>query len=202
VTLTDPDLVSGRLFFGLPVPSSARGPLEAVVPELERLMPKATFTLPAGWHLTFAFLGQVRPERTDQVVEAGERVAAAGRPLSLRLAGAGVFPDLGPARVLWAGLAGDVEAAEAISSELGAACRAVGLLQEDRPFRGHLTLARLGKPAAVPAEALGLAAEAADGCPAWEARELCCFRSQVSRRGARYEVVRRFRLGAPAGAGR
>ena len=34
-TVADPDLLAGRLFFGVPIPGPARAPLEAALPRLE-----------------------------------------------------------------------------------------------------------------------------------------------------------------------
>jgi 2'-5' RNA ligase len=78
-TVADPDLLAGRLFFAVPVPGAARAPVEEALPRLEPLLGQARVTPPGGWHLTLAFLGQVRPELADEVVRVGE-AAVAGIP--------------------------------------------------------------------------------------------------------------------------
>jgi 2'-5' RNA ligase len=195
-TVADPDLLAGRLFFAVPVPGAARAPLEAALPRLEPLLGQARVTPPGGWHLTLAFLGQVRPELADEVVRVGETAAAGIPPARLRLEGAGTFPEgRRAARVLWAGVGGDAEVMVDLAAALTAACKAAGLRFEDRPLHPHLTLARFSRPAPVPQEALDLIAGAAAAGPAWEARELACYRSILGGpRGARYRVVRSFPL--------
>ena len=194
-TVADPDLLTGRLFFAVPVPGPARAPLEAALPRLGSLLSGARVTPPGGWHLTLAFLGQVRPELADEVVRAGEAAVAGIPPARLRLDGAGTFPGGRRARVLWAGVGGDAEVLVRLAAALSSACKAAGLRFEERPLHPHLTLARFSTPAPVPQEALDLVAGAAADGPPWEARELACYRSTLGGpRGARYRVLREFPL--------
>jgi RNA 2',3'-cyclic 3'-phosphodiesterase len=194
-TVADPDLLTGRLFFAVPVPGPTRAPLEGALPRLESMLTGARVTPPGGWHLTLAFLGQVRPELADEVVRVGEAAVAGVAPARLRLEGAGTFPGGRKARVLWAGIGGDAEVLVRLAAALAAACKAAGLRSEDRPLHPHLTLARFSTPAPVPQEALDLVAGAAADSPPWEARELACYRSTLGgRRGARYRVLREFPL--------
>ena len=81
-TVADPDLLAGRVFFAVPVPGAARAPLEQALPRLEPLLGAARVTPAGGWHLTLAFLGQVRPELADEVVRVGEAAVARVRPRS------------------------------------------------------------------------------------------------------------------------
>jgi 2'-5' RNA ligase len=193
--VTDPDLLAGRLFFAIPVPGAARAPLEAALPRLEPLLTGARLTPPGGWHLTLAFLGQVQPELADEVARVGEAAAAGVPPARLRLDGVGTFPGGRRARVLWAGIGGDAEVLVHLAAALAAACKAAGLRFEERPLHPHLTLARFSTPAPIPQEALDLVADATAQSPAWEARELACYRSILGGpRGARYRVVREFPL--------
>jgi RNA 2',3'-cyclic 3'-phosphodiesterase len=194
-TLSDPDLLSGRLFFAVPVPSPTRARLEAVLPEISRALPGARVATAAGWHLTLAFLGQVRPESAAEVVRVGETAVAGVPAANLRLGGAGGFPNPRRARVLWAGVGGEVEVLVTLAKTLAEQCRQAGLRYEERELHPHLTVARLHKPAPLPAPTLELVTAAAAASPPWQARELCCYRSTLSRSGARYQVVRRFPLG-------
>jgi RNA 2',3'-cyclic 3'-phosphodiesterase len=192
--ISDPDLLSGRLFFAVPVPGPTRAPLEAILPEVARALPSARIATAAGWHLTLAFLGQVRPESAAEVVRIGETAVTGVPRANLRLDGAGGFPTPRRARVLWAGVGGEVEILAALAKTLAEECRRAGLRYEEREVHPHLTLARLRNPAPLPASTLELVTEAAAAGPPWKARELCCYRSTLSRSGARYQVVRRFPL--------
>jgi 2'-5' RNA ligase len=192
--LADPDLLSGRLFFAVPLPSPTKAPLEALLPEISRSIPDARIPAASSWHLTLAFLGQVRPESAADVVKVGEVAVSGLSPARLHLEGAGGFPNVRRARVLWAGIAGDVDVLATLAATLAAECRRAGLRFEERDLHPHLTLARLQRPAPLPEAIVQRIAEAAAASPPWQARELCCYRSTLSRSGARYQVVRTFPL--------
>jgi 2'-5' RNA ligase len=192
--LADPDLLSGRLFFAVPVPSPTKAPIEALLPDISRSVPDARIAAPSGWHLTLAFLGQVRPESAADVVQVGEAAVAGLSPARLRLEGAGGFPNDRRARVLWAGVAGDVEVLASLAATLASQSSRAGLRFEERELHPHLTLARLPRPAPLPEAIVERVAAAAAASPSWQARELCCYRSTLSRSGARYQVVRSFPL--------
>jgi 2'-5' RNA ligase len=192
--VADPDLLSGRLFFAVPVPNPTKAPIEALLPEISRSIPEARIAAAAGWHLTLAFLGQVRPESAADVVNVGETAVAGLPPARLRLEGAGGFPNTRRARVLWAGVAGDIDVLARLAATLAAESRRAGLRFEERELHPHLTLARLNRPASLPEPVVERIAEAAQASPPWQARELCCYRSTLTRGGARYRVVRAFPL--------
>ena len=195
----DPDLLTGRLFFAVGVPGPVRAPLEALRPKLSISLPGARLPESSGWHLTLAFLGKMRAEHSADVVAVGEAAAAAVGRATLRLEGAGGFPDAERAKVLWAGVAGDVDVLRTLAAKLAEGCREAGLPAEDRELVPHLTLARLSEPAPIPDSILDAVAGAAASAPDWSVRRLTCFRSTVTNRGARYTAVREFPLGATAG---
>jgi RNA 2',3'-cyclic 3'-phosphodiesterase len=192
--VADPDLLSGRLFFAVPLPNPTKAPIEALLPEISRALPDARIAAASGWHLTLAFLGQVRPESAADVVKVGETAVAGLSPARLHLEGAGGFPNARRARVLWAGIAGDVEVLTSLAATLAAESRRAGLRSEERELHPHLTLARFQRPAPLPEPIVERIAEAAAASPSWQARELCCYRSTLTRSGARYQVVRTFPL--------
>jgi 2'-5' RNA ligase len=188
----DPDLLTGRLFFAVGVPGPVKAPFEDVRRTLAGALPGARLPEPSGWHLTLAFLGRIRAEFSAEVVAIGEAAAAVASRPTLHLEGAGGFPDARRARVLWTGVAGDVDALGAVAAALAAGCRDAGLPAEQRPFVPHLTIARLPSPRPLPEELLDEVAAAAAQAPAWTPRTLACYRSTVTHQGARYQVVREF----------
>jgi 2'-5' RNA ligase len=117
----------------------------------------------------------------DRLVAAVGSAAAAGRPVRLRLCGAGTFPPRGAPRVLWAGVAGASPAELArlgqLARAVGRAARAAGIPVERKPFRPHLTLGRW-RPAD-PADP-ELAGRLADyGGPPFEVAEIVLMRSHL-----------------------
>lgn len=100
------------------------------------------FVHPADIHLTLRFLGEI-PEETSTALQAGASgIARRTAPFSYGLGPCLLFPSVSRARVI----AGTVESGESLSRLVRALedlCVQAGLAREDRPFRPHITLARL-----------------------------------------------------------
>jgi 2'-5' RNA ligase len=100
-------------------------------------------------HLTLAFLAEVPDRKLDDLVERLGRAAARRTAFEVAIAGGGAFPNVGRARVLWAGLdldqQGRIELSRMATGARAAASRA-GVPVDGQRFRPHLTLARLGHP--------------------------------------------------------
>lgn len=188
-----------RLFVAVEPPEAVRRRIAALAADLRRLAGRAADEL--RWvpdeniHLTVQFLGAVPEERLEDVRQALAAAAAAARPLSLEVRGAGGFPNARRPRVVWLGLSGEVAGLAALAEELGRRLAPLGFPPEARPFAGHLTMARArdGRGAAGLGGALAAAAQA-EGV-AWRAADLVLFESHLSPRGPRYEPLLRAPLG-------
>lgn len=133
------------------------------------------------WHVTMRFFGEAD---TDEVIDALNRAAP-----SLRAVG-DVRATLGPtvARLGRGVVCVPVQGVEALAAAITDATSAIGLPADPRPFRGHVTLARLRNRAAC-----GLTGHAVHA--RFEATEVELVRSVLDRDGARHELVRAFRFG-------
>jgi 2''-5'' RNA ligase len=97
------------MFVALPLPEAVKDDLAEFLEPRQEAGPALRWTLPAQWHVTLAFLGEVVDRHTDELSERLQRAASRRNPLVLRVAGAGAFPHAGHAKVLWAGLEHDGE---------------------------------------------------------------------------------------------
>lgn len=100
---------------------------------------------PETLHLTIRFLGEITEEKAAQVAAAMDEVAAAAAPFQLRLSGLGGAPKLRAPRVLWAEPAKGrgYDSLLTLEKALSGALAGLGFPAEDRPYRPHLTLARV-----------------------------------------------------------
>jgi 2'-5' RNA ligase len=191
--------VNLRLFVALEPPDLVRHRLATLKADLQRAAGRDSgdvkWVAVDNVHLTLQFLGAVPEERVDLVKVAVAAAAAEARPLRLELRGAGGFPSARRARVLWAGVSGDVAELAALVAALERRLGPLGFAAEERPFSPHITLGRARDARGAPglAAALALAAEA-PGVP-WRATEVILFQSFLSPKGPRYEALARAALG-------
>ncbi len=194
--------VNLRLFVALEPPDLVRRRLSALQADLKRAAGRGSgdvkWVAVDNVHLTLQFLGAVPEERVEAVKAAVAAAAAEARLLHLELRGAGGFPSARRARVLWAGVGGDLAALAALVAALGLRLGPLGFAPDERPFSAHITLGRARDPHGAPglAAALALAAEA-PGAP-WRASEVVLFQSHLSPKGPRYEPLARAALGGGA----
>ena len=99
-----------------------------------------------NWHLTLQFLGEWPDQHVNDLLEALPEAGEAA-PFRLRPGGLGAFPDLRRPRVLFLQLEGD-------GQDVALAKRIRGIVdrvwpdgpQDLKPYRAHLTLARVRVP--------------------------------------------------------
>jgi 2'-5' RNA ligase len=94
-------------------------------------------------HLTLKFLGEVDSAIIPRLAESLESLSKSERRFELKLKGLGCFPNPGNPRVIWCGVAGEIERLTDLQQKVEIACGAFGFAPEDRAFRPHLTLGRV-----------------------------------------------------------
>jgi len=102
---------------------------------------------PGKIHLTIKFLGDVKPEKINQITESMDNIGREIYPFRLSMSGMGCFPNPAKARVIWVGL--DLKKGDELSTlqiSVAKGMEKLGFKPENRPFRPHLTLARIKKP--------------------------------------------------------
>ncbi len=169
----------GRLFAAV-VP-----PPELVVALADQLSPislPGRPVPPANWHITLRFVGRVDEVTYERWLGALDEISSEACRVSVQ--GLGAFPQPRRATVLWAGVesAGLGDLAEAVEE----AAQRAGIAAEERPFRPHLTLARVRPPADVRSQV----EDAAVGTLRWTATEF----HVMSAVGSRYAIHESFPL--------
>ena len=112
--------------------------------ELAAIAPNVRWVGDAGLHATLKFLGAVEPAQLDAVRDALLPQLERFPCFTAGAGGLGVFPSLRRPRVVWIGLdgAGFTDMARLIENALAP----LGFSAERRPFRAHVTLARIEAP--------------------------------------------------------
>lgn len=66
--------------------------------------------------------------------------------IALRAQGGGFFPNIHRPRVLWVGLGNGTRRIARLAAWVEKNCEKLGFVRENRPFRAHLTVARIKRP--------------------------------------------------------
>jgi 2'-5' RNA ligase len=172
-----------RLFVAVWPPPSVTARLAAI----DRHGPEegVRWTREDQWHVTLRFLGEVPDHEVVLLTDALVSAASLLSPVVVEVASA--LSSFGR-RVLHLPAAG----LERWATAVGEATAAVGSSPiEDRPFHGHVTVARARPRDARAARVLaGLAGRAVPpGASSWTATELALVRSELGARGSRYTNV-------------
>jgi 2'-5' RNA ligase len=135
-----------RLFTGIDLPAEAK---EDIARLLDRLRPAAhvRWTPAYNLHITCKFIGQWPDERVDELKNALQPLGAR-RPFEIALEGIGWFPNPHSPRILFIAVKAGPEF-EQLARDIDAACAKLGIELEAKPFKPHLTMARI-KDAAIP----------------------------------------------------
>jgi 2'-5' RNA ligase len=185
-----------RMFVAVVPPDDVVADLDAFL-EVRRSAAAYRWASAEQLHLTLAFLAEV-PERTlDDLVERLGRAASRRTAFPAAIAGGGAFPNVGRARVLWAGVSlsdsGRTELTRMATGARAAANRA-GVPVDGQRFRPHVTVARLGHPAEVTSWVRLL--DSYRG-PTWTVDRMALVASYLGegpRNRPRYELVEEFAL--------
>jgi 2'-5' RNA ligase len=168
----------------------AQGALRAAAPDAD-----VRWTGAAQLHVTLAFLGEIDPARAAAATDALRAVAGGRAAFPLRAAGLGAFPTARRPRVVWAGIDDPAGGLRALAADVAAALAPLGLAPEARPFRGHVTLARVRSPRGTAPLVRALGAATAPAFGAWSVAAVVLYRSHLHPQGARYEPLAALPLG-------
>ncbi len=175
-----------RLFVAVDVPDELKERIESdVVSPLRPVLSGARWTRPDGRHLTLKFLGNVDDERVDDIAAVVDAAASRHTNFDAAFSEVGGFPNLRRPRVLWIGIGQGAEPMAALALDLEEALEPLGFEPEERPFRGHFTLARFPKPAAI-----GDLPQLHVPDDPFAVRAITLFESKLHPKGARYRALR------------
>jgi len=116
-------------------------------------------------HLTVRFLGETEPDLVPDVALAVLDALTGMAAFDVELAGAGMFPGPRKPRTLWLGIERGSNELGALADALDAPLAPLGWPADDRPYRPHLTVARLD--ASSPAQGVAVAEELVAAATGW-----------------------------------
>lgn len=178
-----------RTFFAIEIPEPLETELRRVQGILAPELPACRFTRESTpFHMTLAFLGDVRDADSSLLHDLVIASVARFHPCELQFQGLGAFPSARRPRVLWAGLrATDTALLEQIQQAVSRAARQAGYSADDR-FHPHVTLGRFKPDRRGPCDATAVMERYRSwSCGDFTATEVVCFASRINGEGPSYE---------------
>jgi len=179
-----------RAFLAIEPPETVRQAMATLQSRLKYSLSGAiSWVRPEGIHLTLKFFGTIAQMDIPRISAAVGPVAARFAPLKLEVRRLGLFPDSRRPRVLWLGLEGDLSALKALQEAVDRELARTGFRREERPFRAHLTLARIKSTRGLSGLDRILNKGETYEAGRFQASGLTLFRSQLTPQGAIYSEL-------------
>lgn len=131
-----------RLFLAINITPEMRRSVIAATAPLREAAPSLSWLDESRLHLTLKFLGPQPESVLAPLSDAMTDVATRHRTFRMRVGEIGAFPTFRRARVVWMGVDREPRL-EFLHHDVELACETLGFELDGRPFRPHLTLARV-----------------------------------------------------------
>lgn len=186
-------MTTRRLFTAVLPPIEAIEELDKQVLRKRSLRgPRVRWTPTHQWHITLLFTPQVHEDLIDDYTAALENAALQVPSFELGMAGGGAFPRRDRARHLIALLDDPSNGLGQLASAQRDAARSLGIHFDPRPYRPHLTLGRLDRPAPLDERWAWLDALRT---ARWRVGSAALVHSPLGPKGAEHRVIQEYTLG-------
>ncbi|MBN1613229.1 MAG: RNA 2',3'-cyclic phosphodiesterase [Deltaproteobacteria bacterium] len=185
-----------RSFLALDPPGEIRREIGRIQDRLRKLIHgDIRWVKPESIHLTLKFFGDIREGDIANISAVAGKAAASAGPFDFALGGAGVFPDMKRPRIVWLGMTGETARLAAFQKELERALQEIGFPREERPFRPHLTLARVKSPQGLTGLAEAFKKVETDTAQKFTVSAFNLFKSDLTPQGAIYTRLAEYPFG-------
>ncbi|MGH3116712.1 MAG: RNA 2',3'-cyclic phosphodiesterase [Gaiellales bacterium] len=183
-----------RIFVAVPLDEGLRNAILDLQKHLEDAGAVARWIRPEQLHFTLRFLGEISLAQVARVKVASREAAARIDPFTVTLRGLGAFPSLHRPQVVWAGVEEGREPLQALAGHLQEALARQRFPAEPKPFRPHLTLARVKSTRNWGELVRALGAFKDEGIGTQRVDILVVFESHLTPKGPRYTPLEEVRL--------
>ncbi len=187
-----------RSFFAIELNKEIAEGIRKVQERLRGQVTGVRWVRPEGIHLTLKFLGEVDPDRIEEIVRTVEEGVEGLSPFTVRIRGGGGFPNVKNPRVIWIGVDDQGDSLRELQARVERGVEGLGFKREERVYTPHLTVGRLrsGKgTGAGTLEALKDIGESDLGT--MEVGAIVLFRSHLKPTGAEYTKLGSIPLQVP-----
>lgn len=178
-----------RIFLAINPPADVRRRLWEATAPLREMSPEVSWIPEAKIHLTLKFIGEMPEDGIPPLATAIQEIARTHAAPMVHLGTVGAFPNFRRPRVIWMGIEQEPRL-ELLHHDIELACDRLGHELEGRPYRPHLTLARVRRPLEEePLKALRMTARRIRFTDEFFARTVDVMQSVPGPGGSKYTVV-------------
>lgn len=183
-----------RLFFAVNLSEQVRKEVVDALAAFPLARPPWRWVGAENLHITLKFLGERAEDELDDLVASARTAAGAFAPFGFRLGAFGGFPSIRRPRVLFYQVEEGSRSLCNLADKLeGVLAARMGIARENRPFRAHLTVARVkGTLDRSAREAIALVPPLRGTVQ--EVHSFFLMESELRREGARYRVLKEIEL--------
>ncbi len=183
-----------RSFIAIEVPDNIKTAIEELSGRLRASGTKASWVKPDNIHLTLRFLGSIEERRVNLISERLNIEYRDVAPFTLRVSGVRTFPNVHKPSVVWVGLE-PAEGPLAVTQEIAeTAAIATGFPRETKPFRAHMTVARIRNKLKLGNLIEALESEKDFSTEPFTVDTVALFSSDLTRNGSIYTKLGEFQL--------
>lgn len=132
-----------RIFIALELPEEVKKEILEIQRQLVIKNAKIRWVSKENTHLTLKFLGGVEESLMSDIYETINRASKSFNSFQLNLSNAGLFPNKGRPKIIWAGIGGRIPELESLSENCDSAMHRIGFKRENRKFKPHVTIGRI-----------------------------------------------------------
>jgi len=176
------------------VSDAVRDKLAGIEAGLQQIGAAVGWVAPANIHLTILFLGAVFESQAAALAAAADEIASAYQPCTLEVKGIGCFGRSQSPKVIWAGLAGNLQPLLALQGAIASAAKNEGIYTDGKPFHPHLTIGRVRSARNIEALAAALGAWPDTAFGTITIDRVLLMKSELSARGPIYTPLHESRL--------
>jgi len=142
---------------------------------------------PQNMHITISFLGNVTEPMIQAIKDSMEFTCRKFPPIELEFSGLGAFPSPAEPQVIWVGVKEKTGALLRFHADIIKVLKSTGFKLDDKPFQPHVTIGRV--KSSVPLSEELLTPQEAPVFGRTTVKELLCYRSDLSPKGADYYML-------------
>ncbi|MFC1498452.1 RNA 2',3'-cyclic phosphodiesterase [Verrucomicrobiota bacterium] len=132
-----------RAFIAIEISEEVRRNISRLQADFVKTGVKVKWVKPENMHLTLLFFGETQPAAVTNIVTIMDGITQETVPFVCEVSGMGFFGRPKSPRIVWAGIAGDVEILKSVQAGLVSSLKNSGLDLDSKPFVPHLTIGRI-----------------------------------------------------------